>query len=233
MEKEVNNMLRIGDEAPAFKAATTTGEINFPEDFEGKWVVLFSHPSDFTSVCTSELLTFGHLTCEFESLNCQLIGLSIDSIPSHMAWLHTMEKMNYKGMSDTKFHFPLIADLSMKIAQTYGMLHPGESKTQAVRTVFFIDPHNIIRAIIYYPMALGRNFDEIKRVLIGLQTVDKFGVALPADWHPGDDVIVPAPQSMEEMDKKKKDPEEAVTCYEWFLCTKPLSQEKIAKALKK
>ncbi len=150
-----------------------------------------------------------------------------------MAWLHTMEKMNYKGISNTEFHFPLIADLSMNIAQAYGMIHPGESTTQAVRTVYFIDPHNVIRAIIYYPMALGRNFDELKRVLIGLQTIDKFEVALPADWHPGDDVIVPAPKSMEEMEKKKKDPDEAITCYDWFLCTKPLPQEKIVKALKK
>ena len=124
-------MLRIGDEAPAFKAITTEGEISFPEDFEGKWVLFFSHPSDFTSVCTSELLTFGHLACEFEALNCQLVGLSVDSIPSHMAWLHTMEKMNYKGISNTEFHFPLIADLSMNIAQAYGMIHPGESTTQA------------------------------------------------------------------------------------------------------
>lgn len=234
MENEINNMLRIGDEAPAFKAVSTEGEINFPEDFEGKWIILFSHPSDFTSVCTSELLTFGHLACDFESLNCQLIGLSIDSIPSHIAWLHTMqEKINYKGMEHTEFHFPLIADLSMNIAQAYGMLHPGESNTQTVRSVFFIDPHGIVRAIIYYPMALGRNFDELKRVLIGLQTIDKFEVALPADWHPGDEVIVPAPKSMEEIDKKIKNTEEEVTCYDWFFCTKPLPQEKIVKALKK
>lgn len=234
MENEVNHVLRIGDEAPAFKAMTTEGGINFPEDFDGKWVILFSHPSDFTPVCTSELLTFGHLACDFEALNCQLIGLSVDSLPSHMAWLLTMkEKLNYKGMSNVEFHFPLIADLSMSIAKTYGMLHPGESSTQAVRAVFFIDPHGTIRAIIYYPMALGRNFDEIKRVLIGLQTIDKFEVALPADWHPGDEVIVPSPQSMDEMDKKIKCTEEDVNCYEWFFCTKPLSQDKIAKALKK
>lgn len=233
MEKEVNNMLRIGDEAPAFKAQTTEGEISFPEDFDGKWVILFSHPSDFTSVCTTELLTFGHLACDFENLNCQLLGLSIGSLSSHIAWLHTMEQMNYQSMENTKFHFPLIADLSTNIAQAYGMMHPGESTTQAVRTVFFIDPRNIIRAIIYYPMALGRNFDELKRVLIGLQTIDKFGVALPANWYPGDDVVVPAPKSMGEMDKKDKNTEEAITCYEWFLCTKPLSQEKIDKSWKK
>ncbi len=233
-ETELHTLPRIGDEAPAFKAITTEGEINFPEDFEGKWVILFSHPSDFTSVCTSEILTFGREVCDFESLNCQLIGLSVGSISSHIAWLRTIkEKIEYKGMKNIDIRFPLIADLGMEIAQAYGMLQPGESKTQAVRAVFFIDPQSIVRAIIYYPLALGRNFDEIKRVLIGLQTIDKFKVALPADWHPGDDVIEPAPQNMEELEQKRNETTENTTCYDWFFCTKPFPQEKIAKALQK
>lgn len=234
MEHTTNLIPRIGDEAPAFTAATTRGNINFPEDFEGKWVILFSHPADFTSVCTSELLTFGSMMCEFESLNCQLIGLSIDSLSSHIAWLRNIrEKIEYKGMKDIDIRFPMIEDLGMNIARSYGMLHPGESKTQTVRAVFFIDPHSIIRAIIYYPMALGRNFAEIKRVLTGLQTIDKFEVALPADWTPGDEVIAPSPSTTENAEKRMDENQEGTTCYDWFFCTKPLPKEKIDKALRK
>lgn len=234
MEHETNVIPRIGDEAPAFTAATTEGNINFPEDFEGKWVILFSHPSDFTPVCTSELLTFGHMMCEFESLNCRLIGLSIDSLPSHIAWLRNIrEKIAYKGMENVDIHFPMIEDLGMNVARAYGMLHPGESKTRTVRAVYFIDPHGIIRAIIYYPMALGRNFTEIKRVLTGLQTIDKFEVALPADWMPGDDVIESNPATTEDAEKRMEENHEDVACYDWFFCTKPLPREKIDKAIRK
>ena len=192
MENETMAMPRIGDKAPSFEAVTTQGNIRFPEDYKGKWSILFSHPADFTPVCTSEFMTFGAMAQEFEDLNCQLVGLSIDGLYSHIAWLRTIkEKIEYKGMKDIEIKFPLIEDISMNVAKAYGMVQPGESKTQAVRAVFFIDPKGIIRAIIYYPLALGRNFNEIKRALIGLQTADNFGVALPADWHPGDDVIVP------------------------------------------
>ncbi len=192
LENNVNAMPRIGDKAPAFEAVTTQGKINFPSDYKGKWVILFSHPADFTPVCTSEFMTFGKMADEYEALNCQLIGLSIDGLYSHIAWLRTIkEKIEYKGMKDIEIKFPLIEDVSMKVAKAYGMVQPGESETQAVRAVFFIDPKGTIRTIIYYPLSLGRNFDEIKRILIGLQTADNFKVALPADWRPGDDVIVP------------------------------------------
>jgi peroxiredoxin (alkyl hydroperoxide reductase subunit C) len=189
---QMSIMPRIGDAAPEFTAVTTQGVINFPSDYKGKWKILFSHPADFTPVCTSEFMTFGKMAKEFEDLNCQLVGLSVDGLHSHIAWLRTIkEKIDWKGMKNIEIKFPLVVDITMNVANKYGMIQPGESNTSAVRAVFFIDPDNIIRTIMYYPLSLGRNFDEIKRVLIGLQTVDNFGVALPADWRPGDEVIVP------------------------------------------
>lgn len=233
MENEtMNTMPRIGDVAPSFEATTTQGKIQFPEEYKGKWIILFSHPADFTPVCTSEFMTFGSMADEFEALNCQLVGLSIDGLYSHIAWLRTIrEKIEYKGMKHVEVRFPLIDDVSMHVAKMYGMLQPGESKTQAVRAVFFIDPKGIIRAVIYYPLALGRNFDEIKRVLIGLQTVDKFGVALPADWRPGDDVIVPTAGSCGAANERMEDRSGELTCYDWFFCTKKLPKEEVEKGL--
>ena len=232
MEHETLTVPLIGDAAPAFKAATTQGDINFPQDFKGKWVILFSHPSDFTPVCTSEFMAFGKMAGEFEELNCQLIGLSIDSISSHIAWLRTIrEKIEYKGMKNMDIGFPVIEDLSMQVARAFGMLQPNESLTKTIRSVFFIDPEGIIRAIIYYPMALGRNFDEIKRVLTGLQVIDRFGVALPADWQPGDDVIDPNPSTMKKVQERIDHHGQQVKVHDWFLVTKPLSKEEIKKGI--
>ena len=147
---QVVAMPRIGDKAPEFKAITTQGEINFPGDYEGKWVILFSHPADFTPVCTSEFMTFAKREPEFNALNCQLVGLSIDGLYSHIAWLRTIkEKIEYKGMKNMEVTFPLIEDITMNVAKKYGMIQPGESSTKAVRAVFFIDPKGMIRAIIY------------------------------------------------------------------------------------
>jgi len=234
LENNVNVMPRIGDKAPAFEAVTTQGKISFPSDFKGKWVILFSHPADFTPVCTSEFMTFGKMAAEYEALNCQLIGLSIDGLYSHIAWLRTIkEKIEYKGMKDIEIKFPLIEDVSMKVAKAYGMVQPGESETQAVRAVFFIDPKGTIRTIIYYPLSLGRNFDEIKRILIGLQTADNFKVALPADWRPGDDVIVPTAGSCGTAKDRMEDKSGELTCYDWFFCTKKLSKEEVEKKLGK
>ncbi|MDD2192784.1 MAG: peroxiredoxin [Bacteroidales bacterium] len=234
MENEIMAMPRIGDKAPSFEAVTTQGNIKFPEDYKGKWSILFSHPADFTPVCTSEFMTFGAMAQEFEDLNCQLVGLSIDGLYSHIAWLRTIkEKIEYKGMKDIEIKFPLIEDISMNVAKAYGMVQPGESKTQAVRAVFFIDPKGIIRAIIYYPLALGRNFNEIKRALIGLQTADNFGVALPADWQPGDDVIVPTAGSCGVAKERMEDKTGEMTCYDWFFCTKKLSKELVESKLGK
>lgn len=227
-EQKTFSMPRIGDLAPAFSAITTQGNISFPADYEGKWVILFSHPADFTPVCTSEFMTFANMEEEFTKLNCKLIGLSVDGLYSHIAWLRTIkEKIEYRGMKNIEVKFPLIEDITMEIAQKYGMIQPGESNTKAVRAVFFIDPKGIIRAMIYYPLSLGRNFDEIKRALIAMQTADKHNIATPADWRPGDDVIVPTAGSCgvaaNRMDHNKED----MTCYDWFFCTQKLPLEKI------
>jgi peroxiredoxin 2/4 len=235
METNENYVMpRIGEKAPAFNAVTTQGNINFPEDYAGQWSILFSHPADFTPVCTSEFMTFASMDAEFKALNCQLVGLSVDGLYSHIAWLRTIkEKIEYKGMKNVEVNFPLIEDITMEVAKKYGMMMPGESNTKAVRAVFFIDPQGIIRAIIYYPLSLGRNFDELKRVIIGLQTADNFGVALPADWRPGDDVIVPTAGSCGVAKSRMEGEEEGVTCYDWFFCTKKLPKEKVEAALGK
>lgn len=220
-------MPRIGDSAPTFEAETTQGKIHFPDDFNGKWVILFSHPSDFTPVCTSEFVLFGALNDEFDALNCQLVGLSVGGLYSHIAWLRAIqEKIEYKGMKNIQVRFPLIADLNMEVARLYGMIQPGESNTQAVRAVFYIDPQATIRAIIYYPMALGRNFNELKRVLIGLQTIDKQGVALPADWQPGDEVIASNPATLEAANERANSVSPDMKCYDWFFCLRALPENK-------
>lgn len=234
MENQVYSMPRIGDKAPSFKAKTTQGEINFPGDFQGKWKILFSHPADFTPVCTSEFMTFATMEQEFAALNTQLVGLSVDGLYSHIAWLRAIkEKIEYKGMKNVEVKFPLIEDITMDVAKRYGMIQPGESATQAVRAVFFIDPNDVIRAIVYYPLALGRNFDELKRVIIALQTADNFGVALPADWRPGDNVIVPPAGSCGVAKSRMDGDEEGVVCHDWYFCTKPLSKEIVESKLGK
>jgi peroxiredoxin (alkyl hydroperoxide reductase subunit C) len=223
---------RIGDKAPAFKAVTTQGDINFPEQYLGKWVILFSHPADFTPVCTSEFMTFASMQEKFANANCQLVGLSIDGLYSHIAWLRTIkEKIEYKGMKNMEVKFPLIEDITMEVANKYGMVQPGESATKAVRAVFFIDPAGVIKAVIYYPASLGRNFDEIYRALIGLQVAEKFKVALPADWRPGDDVIVPTAGSCGVAEDRMTDASGDLTCHDWFFCTKKLSADEINKEL--
>jgi len=228
------SMPRIGDTAPAFKAVTTQGNINFPEDYKGKWVILFSHPADFTPVCTSEFMTFAKLEKEFEQANCKLVGLSVDGLFSHIAWLRTIkEKIEYNGMKDIEVKFPLIEDITMEVAKTYGMIQPGESSTKAVRAVFFIDPKGIIRAIIYYPLSLGRNFDELYRVIIALQTADAFSVATPADWRPGDDVIVPTAGSCGMAKERMESKAEDIKCYDWFFCTKKIAKEKVLSTILK
>lgn len=232
--QEIFTMPRIGDKAPAFKAVTTQGNIDFPHDYKGKWIILFSHPADFTPVCTSEFMAFGKMQQEFDDLNCQLVGLSIDGLSSHIAWLRTIkEKIQYKGMKNIDVQFPLIDDIKMNVANKYGMVQPNESDTKAVRAVFYIDPAGIIRTIIYYPLNLGRNFAELKRILIGLQTSDEFGVSLPADWQPGDEVVVPAPTTTEAANKRMEKQTEGVTCYDWFFCTKKLSKEEVEKKIYK
>lgn len=211
----------IGDKAPSFKAETTQGMINFPEDYKGKWVIFFSHPADFTPVCTTEFMTFAAMEPEFAKLNCKLLGLSIDSTFSHIAWLRTIkEKIEYKGMKDIEVNFPVISDLTMEVSKAFGMLQPGASNTQAVRAVFMIDPNGIVRAILYYPISNGRNMEEIKRLLIAMQHSDQHKIATPANWKLGDDVIVPTPGSCGAAKERMQQTDADVKCLDWFLCLK-------------
>jgi peroxiredoxin (alkyl hydroperoxide reductase subunit C) len=207
-EEKVTQMPRIGDMAPDFKANTTYGPIQFSEYNKGSWVILFSHPADFTPVCTTEMSGFAVRHNEFKELNTKLMGLSIDSIHSHVAWVN-----NVKKNTGVLFDFPIVEDISMNVSKLYGMLQPNESETSAVRAVFFIDPEGKIRLIMYYPLNVGRNMDEILRVLKALQTSDKHGVALPLDWKPGDKVIVPPPKTVEAMEEREKSSYEMVDFY--------------------
>lgn len=235
MEQEIVSMPRIGDKAPEFKAVTTQGEINFPADYAGEWVILFSHPADFTPVCTSEFMTFASMEEKFAKANTKLVGLSVDGLYSHIAWLRTIkEKIEYKGMKNVEVKFPLIEDITMEVAKKYGMMMPGESNTKAVRAVFFIDPQGIIRTIIYYPLSLGRNFDELYRVTLALQAADEFKVATPADWYPGDDVIISPAGNCGTAKDRMDGKEEGLDCKDWFFCTKKIDKEVVLeKILKK
>jgi len=218
MENE--KMPLIGDIAPSFKAKTTNGDINFPEDYKGKWVILFSHPADFTPVCTTEFMTFGKMSGEFKSLNTELIGLSVDSISSHIAWIKTIENLNWKDMNNIKITFPVIEDIGMKVANKYGMIQPNASDTKAVRAVFIIDPESKIRTILYYPLSLGRNFSELKRIIMALQESDLNKVSIPADWMPGDDVILKAPTTVKQLTDLPENMSAGSYCLDWFLCFK-------------
>jgi len=234
MEEQVISMPRIGDNAPEFKAVTTQGEVNFPADYKGSWVILFSHPADFTPVCTSEFMTFATLEKQFNEADCKLVGLSIDGLYSHIAWLRTIkEKIEYKGMKNVEVTFPLIEDITMEIAKKYGMVMPGESSTKAVRAVFVIDPQGIIRTIIYYPLSLGRNFDELYRVVLALKTADEFKIATPADWRPGDDVIISPAGSCGTAKDRMDGKEEGLECKDWFFCTKKLDKDIVLKKILK
>lgn len=209
----------IGDDAPAFTAKTTMGEINFPADFKGKWVIFFSHPADFTPVCTTEFMTFATMQEDLRKLNTELLGLSIDSIYAHIAWLRTIkEKIEYKGMKNVEVLFPLIEDLKMDVAKKFGMVQPNASTNQAVRAVFIIDPNSKVRVILYYPMTTGRNMEEIKRLILALQKSDSDGVATPANWMPGDDVIIPPPGSCGAAKERVETVEEDKYCLDWFMC---------------
>jgi peroxiredoxin (alkyl hydroperoxide reductase subunit C) len=217
--KQQMSMPLIGDDAPKFKAKTTMGEINFPDDYKGKWVIFFSHPADFTPVCTTEFMTFASMQKELKELNCELIGLSIDSIYAHIAWLRTIkEKIEYKGMKNVEIMFPVIEDLKMDISKKFGMVQPNASTTQAVRAVFLIDPKAKVRAMLYYPLSNGRNMQEIKRLLLAMQKSDKEQIATPANWQPGDDVIIPPPGSCGVAKARMEKKEEGKYCLDWFMC---------------
>lgn len=207
-------MPRIGDLAPDFEAVTTTGKLRFSDYNKGSWVVLFSHPADFTPVCTTEMTGFALEKAFFDQHNTKLMGLSIDSIHSHIAWVNAVQEK-----TNVLFDFPIIADLDMKVAKLYGMLQPGESETAAVRAVFIIDPEGKVRLVMYYPLNVGRNMAEIKRALLALQISDANSCAMPLDWQPGDKVIVPAPKTLEGLAERKASDLEMV---DWYLAKRSL-----------
>lgn len=210
------SMPRINEPAPDFTAKTTHGPRSL-SDYRGKWLVLFSHPADFTPVCTTEFMGFAQAADAFKALNCELIGLSIDSIHSHIAWTRTIrEKFG------VEIPFPIIEDLSMKVATAYGMIHPGASDTAAVRATFVIDPEGVIRAMVYYPMSNGRSIAEFVRLVKALQTSDRYKVATPEGWQPGEDVIVPPPATVEAADARA---DEGFVYTDWFFSKKPLQAD--------
>jgi len=213
VSEEVGKLPRLGEKAPEFEAVTTQGTLRL-SDFKGGWLVLFSHPADFTPVCTTEFIAFSEIFDELKKRNTQLLGLSVDSVSSHIAWIRNIqEKMG------VKVPFPIIADLDKKVGTLYGMIHSGESKTEAVRCVFVIDPEGVVRAMIYYPLTTGRNMSEILRLLDALQTADKNKVATPANWKPGEPVIVPTPKTQEEAEERLK---QGYDCKDWYFCKKKL-----------
>ena len=213
---ESTPMPRIGDQAPDFEAVTTKGKIKLSDFAKNKWLVMFSHPADFTPVCTTEMSGFAIRKKEFDALNTELLGLSIDSVHSHLGWVN-----NVREKTGVYFDFPIIADIDMKVSKLYGMLQPNESETAAVRAVFFIDPKKKIRLIMYYPLNVGRNMNEILRALEALQTSDKFKVAMPLDWKKGDKVIVPPPKTLEEMEARLKD--DSIEMVDFYLAKKELN----------
>lgn len=216
-EETVNKMPLLGDPAPEFTAVTTQGEINFPSDYKGKWVILFSHPADFTPVCTTEFMTFAALKKDFEALNTELVGLSVDSLYAHIAWLRKIGELEWKDYKNLEVTFPLIEDIRMVVAKKYGMIQPNQSNQQAVRAVFVIDPKGIIRTILYYPLSTGRNFDEIKRIIAALQKTDSENCATPADWRPGDEVIIPPAGSCGVAKERMGKKEDGTRFLDWFL----------------
>lgn len=211
--EEIHSLPILGEEAPEFEALTTHGPLKL-SDLRGKWVVLFSHPADFTPVCTTEFISLAEANDELQRLNVQLIGLSIDSVHSHLAWVRNIEEK--MGVA---IPFPIIADLDMGVARKFGMIHPGQSSTATVRAVFFIDPDGMMRAMIYYPLNNGRSIPEIVRLVKALQTTDRHGVATPANWQPGEKGVVPPPKTAKAMEQREK---EGYDCKDWYLCFKEI-----------
>ncbi len=213
---EATRLPLIGDEAPDFNVESTHGHIKL-SDYRGKWVVLFSHPADFTPVCTTEFIEFARRNDEFEQRNIQLIGNSVDSIFSHLGWIRSIEEN-----TGLEVKFPVVADIEMEVASAYGMIHTESNGTNAVRAVFVIDDKGIIRALVYYPLNAGRNIDEILRLVDALQTVDREGVSCPANWTPGDDVVVGAPRTTADLRTRLED--DSVNLTDWYLAKKQLAK---------
>jgi peroxiredoxin (alkyl hydroperoxide reductase subunit C) len=217
VKEQTISLPRLGQPAPAFEAVTTQGVLKL-EDFKGSWLVLFSHPADFTPVCTTEFIAFAEIYPELQKRGVELLGLSVDSASSHIAWVRNVEEK-----TGVKIPFPIIADLNKELSLAYGMIHPGESKTETVRCVFIIDGKQVIRAILYYPLTTGRNMDEILRIIDALQTTDANAVATPANWRPGEMVVVPPPNTQEGAEERLK---QGYECVDWYLCKKKLEAKK-------
>jgi peroxiredoxin 2/4 len=214
--KEIDMGLPVlGHKAPDFEAITTQGTLRL-SDYKGTWLILFSHPADFTPVCTTEFVAFSEIYDDLKKRNVELLGLSVDSVSSHIAWTRNCEEK-----IGVKIPFPIIADLNKDVAKKYGMIHPDQSKTETVRCVFIIDPESKIRAMLYYPLTTGRNMQEIIRLVDALQTADKYKVATPANWVPGEPVVVPAPTTTEQAEERLK---EGYECKDWYLCKKKLPE---------
>ncbi len=222
----------IGDRAPDFVANTTNGLLKFPEDYAGRWVILFSHPMDFTPVCTTEFLSFQSVVDDLKNLNTELVGLSVGAIPSHLAWFRSIyEEIKFKDWKNIKIKFPVIADMDLHVSKLYGMIHANTSDTKTVRAVFIIDPHGIIRTILYYPQTTGRNIQEIVRILIALQTHDAFKVSTPADWTPGAQVVESLPQKNQDMEKRIAKNAKNKNRQSWYLTFRDLPKSKIYEKL--
>jgi peroxiredoxin (alkyl hydroperoxide reductase subunit C) len=215
--ESTNTLPRINDPAPDFEAKSTQGLLKL-SDYKGTWVVLFSHPADFTPVCTTEFVEFARHSEDFKQRGAQLIGLSVDSVPAHIAWIRNINQ--HFGVN---IDFPVIADLDTKVAQKYGLIHPGASETATVRAVFVIDPNGIVRAIIYYPMSLGRNIDEVLRVIDALQTADQNACSTPANWKPGEQVVVPPPQTLADAEQRLKSNYDVT---DWYFSKRTLDDSK-------
>jgi len=213
LQEKVISLPRLGEAAPAFEATTTHGVLKL-DDFKGSWLILFSHPADFTPVCTTEFMAFAEIYPELQKKGVELLGLSVDSVSSHIAWVRNVEEK-----TGVKIPFPIIADLNKEVSLDYGMIHPGQSKTETVRCVFIVDPNQIIRTILYYPLTIGRNMQEILRIIDALQTSDEHKVAIPANWKPGDKVVVPPPNTQEGAEERVK---QGYECVDWYLCRKKI-----------
>jgi len=213
-QETARRLPRIGESAPQFEATTTFGQIKL-SDFKGGWLILFSHPADFTPVCTTEFMAFAQAHPRLREMNCELLGSSIDSVYSHIAWVRNIQEK--LGVEIT---FPVIADLDKQVAMLYGMIMPGESKTETSRCVFVIDDKQTLRAMVYYPLTTGRNIEEIVRLVQALQTSDKQGIATPANWKPGEEVIVPPPRTAEAAAQRMKEP--PGKCADWYFCKRKL-----------
>jgi peroxiredoxin (alkyl hydroperoxide reductase subunit C) len=203
----------IGEEAPSFTARSTNGNVSFPGDYAGKWKILFSHPQDFTPICSSEILELAQMQDDFKKMNVELVVVSVDPLDTHNSWKSALEAVTYKDRAPVAIKFPLVEDVDLSISRAYGMLHLTPGSIRDVRGVFVVDPDNKIRATFFYPLEIGRNLDELERTVAALQTHDSQNVLTPANWKPGDDVFIPYQQ-----DLTKVDP--AIYSIAWFILAK-------------